>query len=718
MEEALVYLRCHFCNTWQPPRDPIDHLLALTNNDHSHFPIMNAMQLPAPERLRPVTWHIWFAWVLVAAFVPVLSSIAATAFGKEISRHAQHRGLIMWGLFAITALAILAPPLMQGLVLKRVFPKLRISFWFLCVLLSGIAWIALTQFQHHGSDLIKAGFRTQVELQSAARAQSLAGTLTVGRIIALPWGPFLLWTIAVSALTSLVPVWMLGAMTGFRRATLLLFVASIVGATASGIVEQLYRMSFEYGFRNDWALNGLSWTYRFQMLALRSGVGAVWGAIAAIFVVLMIPQLGSEKAPNTPILGIHRVGGLALVLLAPLLIAFMAPFAGYLIGPRGVVVGAPDLRKAISFAPSHDRSQGETVLTYSHDIAVPTGRNIGAVIAPDGRTAIVRSVDHKLMQVDLITGGGVRQLAQALTPLERHFVVWSPDGRYLALRSNGTEVLIPGTHYKRHQSRVRLYALPDFTSVGEFSNSDGTCFDTYAREPMLFAKNSRSLWLVCGKRTAPKPDDLMAIRLDVPTMQTLDLRRYGEGAESGQARGLELIGDSIWAWQSDYRGKPFRVRDLTLNREIVAVQMPMDLIGKMTAQTNRHQVDEKSIRLSFCGAPPRAPVNAGPEVSICRTLTFETMTGTLTGSADESDYRWSSPNAPRASLPGHGLRIESFWRADSKTGELVVRDIATGRERQRIVSIAQSLLRMSSDGRWLITGGVDNGRLRIYRIQH
>ena len=68
------------------------------------------------------------------------------------------------------------------------------------------------------------------------------------------------------------------------------------------------------------------------------------------------------------------------------------------------------------------------------------------------------------------------------------------------------------------------------------------------------------------------------------------------------------------------------------------------------------------------------------------------------------------------SLSGHGLRIESFWRQDNKTGQLVVRDSATGRERQRIVSIAQRPLQMSADGVWLMTVAVHGGGMRLYRI--
>ena len=673
---------------------------------------MNATELASTDFLRPVTWPTWFAWVLVCALVPVFSTIFTTAIGKPISRNAAHPALIANGLLVLILVAPLAPPLMQGIVLKRVLPKLSLLFWFCCILLSAILLFALA------TGLIDAGFRAQSQLQDAATAPRQAGTLGAVNILGLPWGPLLLWTIATSALTSLVPAWALGTASGLRRATLLFFAASIVGSCASTIVEQLYQMILDHRPPNDWDLNGLSWTRRFQLLAGRSGVGAVWGATTAIFVVLMTRRMGNATSLEAPVFATHRAGGLLLVLIAPLLIAFLAPFVGYLAGPRGVVAGAPALHKAMSLAPSQDSSRGETVLAYSHDVAVPVARMSAAVIAPDGKSAIVRTVDHTLVHVDIATGQGVRQLAGAVAPSVRHAIVWSPDGRYLALRSNGAAVPIPNTHHTQYQSRVRLYALPDMTLVGEFSSSEGPCFDTYAREPMLFSNDSKSLWLVCRQHNAPLPDDPMAVRLDVPTMRLLDIRRYGEGAWSGETRGLERIGDSVWAWQFPDGAAPFRIRDLTRERDIVRIPLPRELIGSLTAQTGQSQVDEQTIRLKFCGVPPGAPSDAGPSSWICRMLVFETRTGALIGSADEGDNR--SPiqanSLPRSVLTGRGLHIEAFWRHDSKTGELVVRDSATGRERQRIVSIAQRPLQMSADGVWLMTVAIDGGALRLYRV--
>jgi hypothetical protein len=91
----------------------------------------------------------------------------------------------------------------------------------------------------------------------------------------------------------------------------------------------------------------------------------------------------------------------------------------------------------------------------------------------------------------------------------------------------------------------------------------------------------------------------------------------------------------------------------------------------------------------------------------------------LIGSVDDSDHRGpcQAASLPSGVLTGHGLRIEAFWRYDSKTGEIVVRDSATGRERQRIVSVAQRPLQISADGVWLMTVAVHDGALRLYRVR-
>jgi hypothetical protein len=57
-----------------------------------------------------------------------------------------------------------------------------------------------------------------------------------------------------------------------------------------------------------------------------------------------------------------------------------------------------------------------------------------------------------------------------------------------------------------------------------------------------------------------------------------------------------------------------------------------------------------------------------------------------------------------AILTGYGLRIEAFWRDDSKTGKFVARDSAADRASGCGSSRSHNALtQMSADGVWLMT---------------
>ncbi len=252
---------------------------------------MNTTEPVSSERLRQVTWTIFLAWVLVSALIPVFSTIVATALGKPIAPTAEQLALI--------GFAVLAPPIMQGLVLRRVLPKLSVWVWFFCILLSDILWPALplALLKAGWGSLTPSRFYIAALLQISVFDPDMVRWANAMRM-RMPWGPVLLLTVAISTLMSLVPAWVLGIASGRRRATLLFLVASIVGAFASTIVELLPNMIVDDRVLRDWAwaLDDLSWTERFRIVATRAGVGAVWGATTATFVVLMIRRWRIQSA--------------------------------------------------------------------------------------------------------------------------------------------------------------------------------------------------------------------------------------------------------------------------------------------------------------------------------------------------------------------------------------------------------------------------------------
>ncbi|WP_143278128.1 hypothetical protein [Bradyrhizobium sp. UFLA03-84] len=293
---------------------------------------MNPTTEPAPSRVQPMTWPTWFAWVIVSALIPVFTVLSATAMGKEVSRSAEHRTLILNGLLAAAVPATLAPLLVQGIVLKRVLPRLSITVWFLGTLLSYALWLG-TALHASIRGPLAIGFEAEFRLQRAAVIERIHHTLTVSRILDLPWGSFLVSTIVISVLTSPIPACLLGVASGRRRTTLTFLGASVVATAVSATVAQIYHMTNDPPSLEQWALNGQPWSRRLQVLAGRFGAGAIWGAITAIFVVLMTRDPADAAAPRDHVLALHRTGGIAAALIAPVPLAMLAPLACYFVRP-------------------------------------------------------------------------------------------------------------------------------------------------------------------------------------------------------------------------------------------------------------------------------------------------------------------------------------------------------------------------------------------------
>ncbi len=293
---------------------------------------MNPTTQPTLPRLKPVTWSIWSAWVLVSGLTSVFTVLTATAIGKQVSRSAEHRELTMSGLLAAVVIATLVPPLMQGVVLKRVLPRLSITVWFLGTLLSYALWLA-TALHASIRGPLAIGFEAEFRLQRAALVERLHHTLTVSRILDLPWGSFLASTIAISVLTSLIPACVLGIASGRRRTTLTCLGASVVATVVSAIAAQLDHMTIAAPFSDQWTLNGQPWPRRLQVLAGHFSAGAIWGATTAIFVALMTRDLVDTAAPRDHVFALHRTSGIAMALIALVPLALLAPLAAYLLKP-------------------------------------------------------------------------------------------------------------------------------------------------------------------------------------------------------------------------------------------------------------------------------------------------------------------------------------------------------------------------------------------------
>lgn len=676
---------------------------------------MNLQGSTSPDtRYRPIDWTAWFLWITVCAAEPVFYTAASTASNKRVLPTDPHAGLIM----CFVVVVLFAPvvlPVLQWIALRRIAPRLSLAFWFVGFLAAWFTWAVLALLPYGRTSAAESLFD-----QARRFSIALIGSqepMTARQLLALPWGPLLLAALASGVAACAAPAWILARALGGRWYQIL--VAALAGACAAAVVDQLYTIYGPYRPFEPivaYPLNGLSWVDRVSDLSLRAGAGAVWGAASALVFAVFSRRSRAPIAPAERPWPSFRPIGLAGLTIGLVLVAILPPVASYLLGPQGIGAGAPALRKALTFAPWHDRSEGEAVLTYTHDAAVSVSRFPSVVFAPDGKSFLTLTKDRTFVRIDAETGQSLGPaFGGKLGPYEHHAELWGPDGRFILLRSDGPEVKVSQNN-ARHQTRVRVFALPDQRLVGEFVNRDGECFDSYAHNPMLFEPDSNDIWLACEQYYSPKANDVMAIKLAVPSQAVREVRRFGDSAQSGTIVGLERVGGSVWAWQFGNDGG-FRLRDLTRDQELLVLTnlTAPNLAGKLTAQPWT-TVDEKHVSLSFCG--DRSAVSdatVAPHTDwFCRNLIFDVRTGVLLERLDQvANGRWGlqvTRDEPA------GLSIETTDPADSKTGDVIVRDLATNRQRQRIVSVVQQPRGWSPDGRWLVMWARDQDALRIYRV--
>jgi len=411
---------------------------------------------------------------------------------------------------------------------------------------------------------------------------------------------------------------------------------------------------------------------------------------------------------------------IAQAVMAVLILVVLPPALALLPKPYHVEGFLIEARKALSLAPGADESAGERLLAHSHDAIERVARYPVVSFAPDAKSFVVLASDGVLVRIDVESGRSLGRFGEPRGRYESPSVQWSPNGRLLALRTDGDEVKIPGTIYTRRQSRVRLLTVPDYHVVAEFWSRGEACFQDMGSRGLMFEGDGASLWLLCGPGVHyPKAGDVAAVRLDVPSLEARLTRRYEPGEKDSAMRGLLRVGDGVWAWEHSYRkGARMRLHDLSSGRQPIVLPdlTTPDLASGLTLQSV--EVENARLVLPYCGLPTAVSGSSPAPANVvnpryCRHLFVDPFTGRLTGKREGYDLR---PSWPEASAGG--LRVQAYLDPESKRGKTVVRDAATGRERQRISGVAQRPLAISPDGRWLVAHAVDRSILRIYRVTH
>jgi len=635
-----------------------------------------------------LSWSAWWLWTLICAATPLFLTIASLPFDELALKDSFLEPLSGWTIFALVLAALVLPVIGQWWALSRLAPELRLRTW-------GGTWI--------GAALVWAlwyVFAPALPLTTYRLASSISFIHAMGSVpswrewFGLPWASFLATKILIALTVSALPAVILGRVT--KRPRLDFLIAACVATVMTALLEQVY--CFQSGL--DLSSSGLD----VKTLRLKCGLDAVWGASGATVLAWRLGR-GTTKR---------------VMLIVTLCLATMAPLLNYVSGPAGFQAGFPSVQKALSPTPATDQSTGAPVLSYSRTAAeYPVVR-----FAPDGKSFIAKSADRRLLRIDVASGAVLGQLGEPLAPYERDDLDWSPDGRFLILRTQG-EAVPPTPASGRapaHRNRYRLYALPAYQVVGEASYRDDECFE-HGSASVMFELDGQSLWALCERNTPAQADSVAAVQFKVPAMTVLSVRRRGIDAE-GRIEALVKTNEGIAYWhRSEHSDSSLsvRFRNLTTGQDMAQVsQLTRATLGGGLTFQGAH-LEGGQIALLFCGSSSQvsdpAETDRGPPVvhSFCRTLYFDLHSGALIKKSDEAN-RPQAPTTSTLLAPTQRLRIETTWHSNGKAGEIIVQDEATRHERQRIRTLAQRALTFSPNGRWLVTQGIDEAVLRIYRV--
>ena len=650
-----------------------------------------------------MSWRAWLLWVVVCALEPVLYAVAVTAFGKPILPADPTAAMLYWGVGALIFVSLPLPTFLQWIALRRIAPSLKWWVWCLGMSIAGLVAVGLP---FAGFDLQKV-LRT---FEIAAKTNRVEPT----DFGALPWVQLTAQTLAFSVAVVFVPSLILARQTSYRWYAFVL--TAFCGTFLANLAEWSYGMYF---FRmKDRSLNGLDFISRFNEVGFRAGIGAVWGAVTATTLAFL-----GRRATTVPLSPTeHHWGGQPVaMLLATAAMAMLSPLMFYSIGDQGVRAGFPAVRKVFSFAPVQDKSTGEPILVEPHDADFSAPSYPVVKFAPDGKTFVVLSADRTVTRIQVSSGANLGQIGETLGQHEQYEIDWSADGRYMVLRTDGDNIPQPNTVYSRHLNRFRLFSIPNYQIVFDYSYRDGECFHS-SRGMGKFAADGKSLWVRCAQfHSSPHTAfDVIAIQLEIPSMKERSVIRYGAHMVDGDAHGIARIGADMayWQWRRTASDSLF-VRSLLTGQDIVVLHdlSHRHLAGGLTSQNV--QISDRKIELRYCGkssevSNPAVADAPGGVNTFCRTLTFGIPSGVLEKKHDDAPS--NTVTTVEVADPLERLKIKGTWSNADTTGEVVVKDFATGRERQRLVSYVQRPLAFSPDGGWLVTHVLDTGKLRIYRV--
>ena len=641
-------------------------------------------------------------WLFACAVTPVLGNIWAeswvSSFGKKYVYADLLNSLLFIGIFTIPPVIAFA----NYFALSRLSKKAFFGKWLGVYLVTIVLAMVASEYPNKHV----AYFHFQGNLRS------LSSISWLDYVYTSHW----LLVFAISALSTLLTYslvsYLLAKVSDIKWRYFI--IAAFVAVFLSEFFAQVFDLlGFNYlgGYPNRWDLAVKSWSGRIYLLCGQALSGVFWGYVSyATLGWLVARDFKSLVSSNKRY----------MIVSGSIILSLMAVLEGAT-NPYLVKLAYTNMARAITIEPKKDTSTGQAILQFAHTAEVVPPQYPVLNFSPDSKSFVMLDNKRTLQRIDVETGKSLDAIGLPIGGDERQERVWSVRGKYFAYRTSGEKVTV-NKGYTRYRSKFQLYDTSSYQLLNEYTHRIDECFDTF--DTSLAFEGDTALWVICAQEfVQQKPENVMAIKLSLPSMQVAEVRRYGGFLAHHNITGIASDAGHVYAWQGNVLNdnKNMLIHDLSSkNPPVVLPDLTVShLAGSLTKQYESLKNGVMSIL--FCGYDSQVSDPSAREIGektvhgFCRTLLFDVKTGNLIAKKDDANRKRLASADEVEDVENQRL-IQSTWQPTSGTGKIIVRDLKTGKTLQEIETVAQQRLKLSPNNHWLVSHAQYKNEIYIYRI--
>ncbi|WP_371171050.1 hypothetical protein [Aliiroseovarius sp. 2305UL8-7] len=673
----------------------------------------------------------WRSWLVLWAMMPVFSAFFSMALHRVLSDSVEvqaHHSLGINLVLLTSAALFLAAPFF---VLKRHIPEFGAGAHFVVVLSVFAGWFGVTAMNGPVAEFLW----DERDFSRAMLNAKIDSPVLLEDIVGLPWGTLVIQKMAAACVVFAGPVLTI-CVVAKRAGSFLGILLTVALAAATVAVSNAFFDLTSSSYSRPNILNGRAWSVRIAHIASWSVSSVIGASISAIGIGSLLKQSNAKdvewQSPNTYSVatGLQLAVGTAVGL-------WVTSFSiQYALGPNGFSSSFAALRKSLSAPPAEEVSTGDSILSFSHVLDAQTYKfpnpfYVSLEISPDHRSAVLLEAHGKngsqLSAFDLATGGRIANLSPPLKKHERISFSWTKDRQYLIVRSRGEP--IETGRYRRHQTKLTLFSLPNYQQVSKWESTDSNCQNPEVSMNSLAEDEQGNLVVLCLNPITEGDERRLAFLLSLPLLDEKAALSYEPHFAGSGPRGLIARGGSVYVPLMKRRGaKEVRLANLTNPDLSVTLEDPYskDRGGDLTFQGFVDN-DESAggIGMRFCGEtgkvdnPPLVSTQTAWGPSFCRTVLFEVSDGSFVRFNDgiETRVNHGKGQIKEFSMPYKAWQFTGEDDPASQKGLFRVSDTENGTVLQTLESSTQTPVVASEEQKSLLTHRINARQIAVYTIR-